>query len=256
MRTVLICHHSALLDREGLARWLASFSTLSGVMVIRESRSRVKKRVLREIRRVGPARFLDVLAFRGWYRLCQSQRDRAWETGTLNELRRRFDSPHGVHEILVSSPNSPEAESFIRGCKPDLMIARCKTLLKEQIYSAPSLGTYVMHPGICPEYHNAHGCFWARARGDVDNVGMTLLRVDSGVDTGPVFGYFRVHPTPGESPIVTEHRVVFDHLDAIRDTLQAIAAGNARPLPTTGRHSATWGQPWLSAYARMRWLEH
>jgi len=132
------------------------------------------------------------------------------------------------------------------------VIARCKTLLKEQVFAIPRLGTYVMHPGICPEYRNAHGCFWARANADADNVGMTLLKIDKGVDTGPVFGYFRVRPEPGESHVVTQHRVVFDHLDAIRDRLLAIAVGAAEPIATDGRPSAAWGQPWLSAYLRMR----
>ena len=47
-----------------------------------------------------------------------------------------------------------------------------------------------MHPGICPEYRNAHGCFWALANRDLNKVGMTLLRIDKGVDTGPTFGYY------------------------------------------------------------------
>ena len=77
---------------------------------------------------------------------------------------------------------------------------------------------------------------------------MTLLRVDRGVDTGPVFGYFRVDAATNESHIVTQHRAVFEHLDAIRDRLLAIEAGDASPIDTSGRPSATWGQPWLTSY--------
>ncbi len=109
-----------------------------------------------------------------------------------------------------------------------------------------------MHPGICPEYRNAHCCFWAMATGDHANVGMTLLRIDKGVDTGPVLGYFRVDADPAESHVVTQHRVVLEHLDAIRDKLVEIEAGAATPVETAGRASAAWGQPWLSAYLRMR----
>ena len=108
-----------------------------------------------------------------------------------------------------------------------------------------------MHPGICPEYRNAHGCFWAKASGDDDNVGMTLLRIDKGVDTGPVFGYFRVAADARESHVVTQHRVVTEHLDAIRDTLLAIEAGTAPPIDTSGRRSAAWGQPWLSSLIKI-----
>jgi folate-dependent phosphoribosylglycinamide formyltransferase PurN len=254
MRTLLICHADAALDRDGLARWLGSFSTFAGTVAIREPGGRLRRRIAREIKRVGWWRFLDVAAFRAHYRLFSARADRGWEARELNRLRTRFPDRLDAPELEVSSPNAAEAERFIRQQQPDLVIARCKTLLKEQVFSIPRLGTFVMHPGICPEYRNAHGCFWALANGDHDNVGMTLIRIDRGVDTGPVFGYFRVAADPNESHIVTQHRVVLDHLDAIRDTMLAIDAGTALALPTTGRPSATWGQPWLSAYLKMRWL--
>ena len=252
MKTALICHESASLDREGLVRWLGSFSTFAGTVVIREPGRHLRKRVTREIRRVGWRRFLDVLAFRAYYRLAHARADVAWERQELERLRGLFPIRPRAPELVVSSPNSPEAETFLRERQPDLVIARCKTLLKEQVFTIPHLGTYVMHPGICPEYRNAHGCFWARANGDHNNVGMTLLRIDRGVDTGPVFGFFRVDADVSESHVVTQHRVVLEHLDAIRDALIAIEAGTAQPIDTTGRSSATWGQPWLSAHIRMR----
>jgi formyl transferase-like protein len=252
MRTLLICHAGAALDREGLVRWLGSFSTVAGVVVVREPKTRLRKRIARETKRVGVWRFLDVLAFRALYRLAHAAGDREWERRQLVRLRARFPDHPSTPERMVASPNAADSEAFIRECAPDLVIARCKTLLKEQVFSIPRLGTFVMHPGICPEYRNAHGCFWARATGDAANVGMTLLRIDRGVDTGPVFGYFRVAPDPDESHVVTQHRVVLDHLDAIRNKLLEIESGSAVPIDTAGRRSATWGQPWLSAYLRMR----
>jgi hypothetical protein len=253
MRTLLICHEDADLDREGLVRWLASFSTFAGSVVIREPRARLRKRITREIRRVGWWRFLDVLAFRLYYAIRLAGRDRRWESEALRRLRARYPPRPPAPQIVVSSPNSPGAERFIREQQPDLVIARCKTLLTESVFALPPVGTFVMHPGICPEYRNAHGCFWAMANADLRNVGMTLLRIDRGVDTGPVFGYFRVDADPArESHVVTQHRVVLEHLDAIRDTLLDIAAGRARPLDTHGRESAAWGQPWLTAYLKMR----
>jgi peptidoglycan/xylan/chitin deacetylase (PgdA/CDA1 family) len=81
---------------------------------------------------------------------------------------------------------------------------------------------------------------------------MTLLQVDRGVDTGPVLAHFRLKPTPSESHVITEHRAVLDHLDEIRGVLLAVAAQKATTIDTTGRRSATWGQPWLSAFLRLR----
>jgi hypothetical protein len=255
MRTLLICHEGADLDREGLGRWFGSFSTFAGTVVIREPGGRLRKRISREVRRVGWLRFLDVLAFRVYYRLAQAAGDRAWERRELDRLRAWYPDRPDAPEIVVSSPNSAEAQAFIAAQQPDLVIARCKTLLSERIFSIPKLGTFVMHPGICPEYRNAHGCFWAMASGDHANVGMTLLRIDRGVDTGPVFGYFRVDADPAESHVVTQHRSVLDHLDAIREKLLEIERGTAMPIDTAGHSSATWGQPWLTAALKVRSLK-
>ena len=251
MRTLLICHRDAPLDRDGLARWLGSFSTLTGVVVIDEPRQRLRKRVVRELKRVGVGRFLDVLAFRVFHRLVRTNGDREWEAQALERLRALYPRKPEGSELHVSSPNSAEAEAFLRSHQPDLVIARCKTLLSDRIFTIPRLGTYVLHPGICPEYRNAHGCFWALTSGDSANVGSTLLRIDRGVDTGPVFGHFRIEADAHDSHVIVQHRAVLDHLDAIRDKLLEIEAGEAAPVDTSGRRSATWGQPWLSAQLRL-----
>jgi hypothetical protein len=257
MRTLLICHDDAALDREGLVRWMGSYSTYVGTVVIREPPARLRRRIAREIRRIGWLRFIDVLAFRAYHALARARGDREWSTRALTRLRTSFPAPPDGPEIVVSSPNDADTERFIREQRPELIVARCKSLLKEEIFSIPRLGTFVMHPGICPEYRNAHGCFWAIANGDHENVGMTLLRIDRGVDTGPVFGYFRLKPEPKpESHVIVEHRVVLDHLDAIRDVLLDIEAGRAVPIDTSGRRSAAWGQPWLSAHLRTPMRHH
>jgi methionyl-tRNA formyltransferase len=72
------------------------------------------------------------------------------------------------------------------------------------------------------------------ASGDVDNVGMTTLRIDRGGDAGPVYGYSRVRAHAGDSHVVVQPRVVIDNLDAIREKLRDIERGAAPPLDTAG----------------------
>jgi methionyl-tRNA formyltransferase len=231
-----------------MARWLSSFSDLAGVVVIQEEGGRMRARIKREIKRIGYLRFLDVLAFRLYYKLKLAQHDAAVEHDMLQTLESRFP-PSKAPELITPSPNSAESQKFIREAAPDLVIARCKTLLAERIFTIPQTGTFVMHPGVCPEYRNAHGCFWALSRRDVERVGMTLLRIDKGVDTGPVFGYFTYSfDEKRESHIVIQHRVVFENLDAIAAKLEEIYRGTAIPISTAGRESAAWGQPWLTRY--------
>ncbi len=247
MRTLLICHEEDELNRVGLAAWMGSFSELAGVVVLRETSERKTKRIRREIQRVGWARFADVLLFRIYYRFFLAAKDRVWEREEVRRLCAEYSRPRAP-ELIAPTPNTPEAERFIRDAKPDVVIARCKTLIAERIFTLPGAGTFVMHPGISPEYRNAHGCFWAVASGDTDKIGMTLLRIDKGVDTGPVYGYFYAKPRKSESHIVLQHRTVFDNLAAIREALERIAAGQAARIDTAGRRSAEWGQPWMTRY--------
>ena len=254
LRTLLICHDGARLHQEGLARWLASFSTLSGILVLHEDRGTLLRRVRREVRRAGLLGFADVLAFRAYYTLLLGRHDRAWEEHALRDVTRRYPPVPAESRVAHdSSPNSASAERFIHECAPDMTIALCKNLLAERIWGIPAMGTFVMHPGICPEYRNAHGCFWALANDDLGNVGMTLLKIDRGVDTGPVFGYFRcAYDEIADSHAVIQSRVVLDNLAQIRSRLVEIARGRARPIGTDGRPSAVWGQPRLTHYLRWK----
>ncbi len=257
-RTALICHADDVLNREGLARWLAATTTLTSVIVLEEPPSRMKQRIRREIKRVGWLRFADVLAFRLYYKLFLARRDREWEERMLMRLCSRYPAVGSATKFLhAPSPNSPEVENALRESAPDIVIARCKSLLKESVFSIATRGTYVMHPGICPQYRNAHGCFWALARRDRDNVGMTLLKIDRGVDTGPVQGYFRCpFDEHAESHHVIQHKVVLDNLDAIQAKLLDIHHGRVQPIDTRGLPSGEWGQPWLTAYWRYRMRSH
>jgi CheY-like chemotaxis protein len=254
-RTMLIHHDDSALEAGVLTRWLASFSDLAGVVVLGEPRRRLWGRLRHERKRVGTPRLLDVAAFRLYARLVLAGRDRDWERRAMGDFAARYPAlDREVPVLHAASPNAPEVERFVAERRPDLVLARCRTLLDESIFSLPAGGTYVMHPGVTPEYRNSHGCFWALANRDYGRVGMTLLRIDAGVDTGPVYGYYSYpYDERAESHTVIQKRMVLENLDAVRDRLLDIHRGDATPLDTTGRASAVWGQPWLTSYLRWRW---
>ena len=89
---------------------------------------------------------------------------------------------------------------------------------EQRVFGQAQIGTFVMHPGICPEYRNAHGCFWALALRDNENVGMTLLKIDKGVDTGQGLSILSLllQDEARESHNIIQSRVVFDNLDSLQ----------------------------------------
>ena len=232
---------------------------LAGIVMIAGDAARTWRVARREAARRGIAALVDAAAFRIYARLFLQRRNAAWTESELLRLRERYPvSLDDVPVVTVTDPNSERARAFIKPLAPDLIVARCKFILKPEVFELARFGSYALHPGICPEYRNAHGCFWALARRDLGRVGMTLLRIDRGVDTGPVllqasYPFDEVR----ESHHVIQGRVVFENLDAIGNTLRAAARGQPPPPnDTTGRASATWGQPRLTDYLRWKRAAH
>jgi len=249
-RVVLLCHDDDPIDTEGLTAWLATSFALVGRVVIHSPWTRRAQAARREVRRSGWTGFLDVAAFRMYYALALTRRDANWCAGEVTRLTTRYlERADQTPQIDVENPNDESVRQFLEHLAPDLVLARCKMLLKPAIFRVARSGTFALHPGICPEYRNSHGCFWALARRDLLRVGMTLLRIDAGVDTGPIF--FRgtcAFDERHESHIVIQYRVVTENLDAIAETLHRVCDGSAQPLADRGRASGVWGQPRLSAY--------
>ena len=228
---------------------------LSGIVVIAGDRARQWRVARREIARRGIMSFVDALAFRAYSRLFLARAAAAWSRHEVERLRARYPAAlDEVPTLHAADPNDPAVQAFIASRAPDLIIARCKFILKPEIFELARHGTYALHPGICPEYRNAHGCFWALARRDLDRVGMTLLRIDRGVDTGPVLLQATVpFDELRESHHVIQGRVVFENLDRIGNALLAVARGQSPEwIDTTGRRSSAWGQPRLTSYIRWK----
>lgn len=251
MKTVLICHKGDTLTEDGFARWLSSFTDLVGIVKIQEDGSRSKQRIKAEIKRSGLFRFIfDVLPYRLFSKIAHSKKDERWVEDKIKTLSQWYpDLPDTVEVLVTDSPNSPQVIDFVSRLSPDMMLARCKTLIRKEVFSIPADGTLILHPGVCPEYRNAHGCFWAIANNEPDKVGATLLKIDEGVDTGPIYSYYSYTFDIGaETPAVIHYRVVYDNLDEIQGKLLEIHAGDAKIIDISDRRSGAWGQPWLSRY--------
>jgi hypothetical protein len=226
---------------------------LVGIVVLDENGAQRRARVRRELKRVGWLRFIDVAAMRLYYRFRLAASDSRWLDDAVARMHTRYGHAPELPQLRVADANDPAVVEFLERLAPDIVLARCKQLLKRRVFRVPRRGSWVLHPGICPQYRNAHGCFWALAQRDLERVGVTLLRIDAGIDTGPIYGYFRyAYDEARESHIVIQYRTVYENLSPIAERLRAVAAGAARPIESGGEEGALWGQPWLSRYLRWK----
>lgn len=250
MRSVLICQSDADLVQAVMPRWLDNFTDLAGIISIRERPGSRWQKLKKQLARNGVCNTIDLLAYRLYQKLFLSSADQAFEKQVQQEMQNRYSKTLSSIPVLeVNSPNSPDAAKFLQEANCDIVMACCKHILKPEIFEIPRQGTFVMHPGICPEYRNAHGCFWALVNGDLSRVGMTLLKVDKGIDTGPVLGYFTApYNECEETPLTVQRRMTYGNLDQVAAAIQGYIEGSLKPVDTRGRQSAIWGQPTLSAF--------
>lgn len=243
---VLLRHQNSTFDREVIGRRLQSDSNLIAEIVIKPDRRRQFNTLKHQYKRSGVTGLIDALALRIYHRYSQAPKTNRKIDKLIQNNVEGF-LPIDVPSYTVSSPNNSETKQILAELDPDVMLARTKVLLKQNVYEMPTYGTLVIHPGLCPEYRNQHGCFWALANGERERVAYSLLRIDEGIDTGSVLSQSGVSYNPrDDSHIYIQYKVVTDNLDEIVKSINNIEEQEA--IDTRNRESAIWGMPTLSAW--------
>jgi methionyl-tRNA formyltransferase len=100
--------------------------------------------------------------------------------------------------------NTPPTADLLRKLDPDLLIVSHGPILKPEIFNIPRLGTINIHLGYMPNYRGEDSVFWPLYYGDYEHVGVTIHRIDAGIDTGPILA----RGTPALTPQDTEASIV------------------------------------------------
>lgn len=83
--------------------------------------------------------------------------------------------------------NHIDCAEFIRSYHPDFVINIGGGIMRPHIFEIPNVCTINLHTGITPRYRGVNANFWALYEGDIKNIGVTVHKVDRGIDTGQVF---------------------------------------------------------------------
>jgi methionyl-tRNA formyltransferase len=106
----------------------------------------------------------------------------AYAIGKVSELLAAMDTRMDL--LLPAGPAG--LGTALAGYRPDLLVMYgFNWILPPAVFQLPRLGTINIHPGWLPRYRGAAPDLWAIRNGDRE-VGVTVHRVDEGVDTGPI----------------------------------------------------------------------
>ena len=166
------------------------------------------------------------------------------------EVARRL--PSAVH-LHYPDLHAPECLAHLRSLRPDLGVVFACYRLQRSLFSIPRLGTLNLHLGKAPEFRGSSPGFYELLAG-VPEIGVTVHRVDCGLDSGPILlqRTFPLDPAPPGDPVrylATLQREVLVPAGAAMMAgavrMQARGAVVEMPQPPTGfraRRRATWAQ--------------
>ena len=152
---------------------------------------------------------------------------------------RRLGSPpvarvarqHGLPLFQPPSLKPPEAFARVREARPDVVVvAAFGLLLRRELLDLPPLGCLNIHASLLPRWRGAAPIPAAILANDPET-GVCLMRMEAGLDTGPVLARARTSIAPtDDTPSLTD-RLALMGRDLLVETLPGWAAGTVVPQP-------------------------
>ncbi len=134
-----------------------------------------------------------------------------------------------------------------------LVVVDYGLLLPEPVLKAPRLGCVNGHASLLPRWRGAAPIEHAILAGD-EQTGITVMAMDRGLDTGPVFAT-RVVPLQGDETAGSlRARLAGDCAEILSETLPAIVAGDLTAEPQAGE-GAVYAAKLTTADARLDWRD-
>jgi methionyl-tRNA formyltransferase len=131
----------------------------------------------------------------------------------------------------------------LREARPDaIAVVAYGRILPAEILGLPRLGCVNVHASLLPRWRGASPIQAAILAGDAET-GVVTMRMEEGLDTGPVYLERRVaigeHETSGE----LSERLQWLGGEVLVETLEGLAAGRLSPRPQAGDATATVCRP-------------
>ncbi len=147
---------------------------------------------------------------------------------------------------------SPETLETLRALDLDaLVVVAYGHILPPAALEAPRLGCFNIHASLLPRWRGAAPIQRALLSGDAVT-GVTIMRMESGLDTGPMLAVRAIDIGAGDTGGSLHDRLAVLGAELLRETLDALARG---PVPETPQPEVgvTYAQKISKAEAEIDW---
>jgi len=145
----------------------------------------------------------------------------------VHEAAEKLGLPVATPETL----RDPGEQERLRALTPDLVVvAAYGLLLPEPVLAIPPLGCLNLHASLLPRWRGAAPIQRAILAGDRET-GVCLMRMEKGLDTGPLYAGRTTPIGPRETAGSLHDRLATMAAELLLEMLPAIAAGTIVPTP-------------------------
>jgi methionyl-tRNA formyltransferase len=157
-----------------------------------------------------------------------------------------------VHQ--PASFKSPEALENLRALGLDaLVVVAYGLILPPAALESPKLGCINIHASLLPRWRGAAPIQRAVLAGD-SKTGVTIMRMDAGLDTGPMLATREIDIGADDTADTLHHRLARLGADLIGETLTALHAGRIREMPQPSE-GVTYAEKISKAEALIDWQQ-
>jgi methionyl-tRNA formyltransferase len=156
-----------------------------------------------------------------------SGRGRALKPPPVKVLAQELNIPVMQPEKL----RQPEAMEQLRGWKPDLIVvAAFGQLLRKEVLDLPPHGCINVHASLLPRWRGAAPINAAILHGD-EETGITIMKMDVGLDTGPILTQRAIRLTPEDTAGSVFEKLSQLGAELLIETLPDYLSGKIQPVP-------------------------
>jgi methionyl-tRNA formyltransferase len=124
-------------------------------------------------------------------------------------------------------------------------------ILPKPVLNAPRLGCFNLHGSLLPRWRGAAPIQRAIMAGDA-KTGAQVMRMEEGLDTGPVLATFETPIAPDDTTATLHDRLAQNGARLLVDTLAKLERGEARETPQA-KDGVTYANKITPAEARIDW---
>lgn len=170
----------------------------------------------------------------------------------------------GLPVLQPESARNPRLCDQLGALHPDLgVVAAYGQILPQAVLEIPIFGCLNVHTSLLPRWRGAAPIQWAIAAGDSET-GVTLMRMDAGLDTGPMVATARTPIRDDDTSATLHDRLAALGAALLLETIPEYVAGRRppQPQPSEGITYARriqradgrldWNQPAVVLWRRLR----